>query len=191
MGMIIYCGPSGCGKNAIMAAALATGNLVPLVTYTTRPMRDGEKDGVDYNFVSREEFFELEKQGRIFESRVYHTTVNGVEDDWYYGSPRLGDVMERNYVGILDLDGIRSYIKEYGADVVTPVFIYTDDEIREARAIRRGSFDKSEWDRRFADDAKKFSKEELIKLSQEIGRPLAVINNNGEKPTFSKIGGGV
>ena len=48
-------------------------NLKTIVGYTTRPMREGEQEGVEYHFVSREKLAEYRKQGKIIECRDYDT----------------------------------------------------------------------------------------------------------------------
>ena len=80
----IFCfmGKSACGKDSIYKQILSdeTIPVKTLVPYTTRPIRDGEKNGVEYYFVSEEKQLTLERQGKIIELRAYHT-VHGL---WKY-----------------------------------------------------------------------------------------------------------
>ena len=68
-------GPSGAGKTTLVHMALQNPNirhlLSPYVLYTTRPMRDGEINGVDYLFISTEEFEDMVQQGKIFYTIKY------------------------------------------------------------------------------------------------------------------------
>jgi guanylate kinase len=57
---------------------------------------------------------------------------------------------------IVDLKGLKEIKKYYGEENLVVIFIDAADEIRQRRAMRRGSFDKSEWYRRLKDDNKKF-----------------------------------
>jgi guanylate kinase len=85
--LIIISGPSGVGKHTIIDALRRReretgreGQRHYVVTCTTRPPRNGEVDGVDYNFLSREEFLRLRAARGFLEA-------NEVHGNWY-GSPR-------------------------------------------------------------------------------------------------------
>jgi guanylate kinase len=79
--LYVLSGPSGVGKSTVLARIR---KLVPDLWYsvsaTTRPRRPGERDGVNYHFVSREEFAELVAAGRLLE----HAHFAGND----YGTPR-------------------------------------------------------------------------------------------------------
>ncbi|MBX5467117.1 MAG: guanylate kinase [Firmicutes bacterium] len=94
--LFIFTGPSGVGKGSVMRALLARDpHLHKVVTYTTRPPREGEVDGFDYRFVSKAEFEALLAQGALYEhERVYQ--------DYYYGSPR--DIFIPDHDGVIELD---------------------------------------------------------------------------------------
>ena len=85
---VLITGPSGVGKGTVRKALFEkpNHNLVYSVSMTTRKMRPGEKDGVDYYFVSREEFQERINEGKFLE----HAEFVGN----YYGTP-LDKVNER------------------------------------------------------------------------------------------------
>ncbi len=85
--LIIISGPSGVGKDTIIDAlkrrerdAGREGDRHYVVTCTTRPPRNGEADGVDYHFLSREEFLRMYAERGFLEA-------NEVHGNWY-GSPR-------------------------------------------------------------------------------------------------------
>ena len=118
----------------------------------------------------------LVKQGMIAEYRSYKTLVDGVADIWYYGSPKLDP--KEDYAAVLDVQGTRETIRLYGSENVEIIYICADDAVREARAMKRGSFDKTEWDRRMADDAVKFSESAIKDLESLYGKPIVVIDNN-------------
>ncbi|MHB1086812.1 MAG: nucleoside/nucleotide kinase family protein, partial [Minisyncoccota bacterium] len=68
--VIVIAGPSGSGKNAIISRILERyHNGVRLVTATTRVMRPGEVDGVDYHFFTQERFDQELSAGHIPEHR--------------------------------------------------------------------------------------------------------------------------
>ena len=80
----IFClmGKSASGKDTIYRQLLLAEELKlkKVVPYTTRPIREREKDGVQYYFVDEDRMRELEAEGRIIELRSYDT-VHGI---WYY-----------------------------------------------------------------------------------------------------------
>lgn len=94
--LFIFTGPSGAGKGSVMRALLERDSrLSKVVTYTTRPPRDGEIDGFDYRFVSSVEFQAMVASGQVYEyEQVYQ--------DHYYGSPR--DLFADGRDGIIELD---------------------------------------------------------------------------------------
>lgn len=79
--LVVLSGPSGAGKDAILNQMKKTGYPAQFITtVTTRPKRAQEKDGVDYNFVSSEQFQEMLNNNQFLE----HANVYG---NWY-GVPR-------------------------------------------------------------------------------------------------------
>ncbi len=173
----IYIGKSGSGKDTFLNRDVETGNLERVVSYTTRPIREGERDGIDYHFVSEEQFFEMTRPPvKLAEYRLYNTLVGGEKATWYYGSPLLDPA--KNYVAVLDVTGAKDCITRYGADCIEIMHLTVPDDVREKRARKRGSFDKTEWDRRAKDDAIKFSEEAIAELEKVYGRKVKVIDNS-------------
>ncbi len=78
--LVVISGPSGVGKDTVIKRLLELDpNLKYSVSYTTRPPRAGEVDGVDYRFVNREEFEGLIREGALLEYATY--------DSHLYGTP--------------------------------------------------------------------------------------------------------
>ena len=83
--LLVVSGPSGVGKTSLCEALLAERDSLQLsLSYTTRPPRDNEIDGVDYQFVSTEAFEELKQEGGFVEwaevhGHYYGTPVEGIE----------------------------------------------------------------------------------------------------------------
>lgn len=77
------------------------------------------------------------------------------------GSERADDyaVKKKELVTILDMKGAQDYITAYGRENCFVVMLELADDIRKERAMKRGSFDETEWNRRLEDDAVKFSDE--------------------------------
>jgi guanylate kinase len=76
--IFVISGPSGVGKDALIEKLVALDpNLERSVSYTTRRPRPNEKDGVDYSFVSREEFQRLVERGEFLEYATYDGNLYG------------------------------------------------------------------------------------------------------------------
>ena len=76
-------GKSASGKDTIYDRLLHKEGLplLPYVGYTTRPIRAGEQDGVEYYFTTKEDLDRYKEEGKLIESRVYHT-VTGIITVW-------------------------------------------------------------------------------------------------------------
>jgi guanylate kinase len=113
--LFVISGPSGCGKATLLKYVTDHTNIKRVVTYTTREPRPGEVDGVDYNFVSKEEFERMYENGELMErERVY--------GDFFYGSPR--DVFagtDTDVIMELDTKGTENYRSIYGS--ILTIFI--------------------------------------------------------------------
>ena len=164
MGKIFYLmGKSSSGKDTIYKELLKREklHLKKIVLYTTRPVRAGEKDGVQYHFVDDGAVRAFEEEGKIIELREYHTFC-GL---WKYFTVDDGqiDLSQNNY---LIIGTIESYVKTkvyFGAQRVVPIMIELDDGIRLQRALDRERSEESpkyeEMCRRFLADAEDFGVE--------------------------------
>lgn len=153
---LILCGKSGSGKDTILKRLCKRG-FTPIVSLTSRPIREGETNGVEYNFVSRELFESLIRDDKLIEYRTYDTLVGGEPDTWYYGLEKAAVDLENDYVVILDLNGAKNFMEYFGRENCMCVYIDVLDGIRTGRAKQRGSFDETEWNRRMEADAEDFS----------------------------------
>jgi len=164
-------GKSASGKDTIYKKLASDNelNLKTVVPYTTRPMRDGEVDGVTYNFTTDNEACEYEQEGRIIELRAYNT-VHGV---WKYFTVDDGQITdEGNYLVIGTLESYEKYINFFGKEKIVPVYVEVEDGARLIRAIEREKKeDKPKYEelcRRFLADAKDFSEEKLACLGISV-----------------------
>lgn len=167
----IYClmGKSASGKDTIYRNLLLNEKLAlkKIVSYTTRPIREKERDGVQYYFTDEEGLKKLESEGKVIELRSYNT-VHGV---WHYFTVDDGQVnLAKN--DYLIIGTVESYVATktyYGADNVIPIYIELDDGARLQRALNRElkqSVPKyEEMCRRFLADAEDFSEDNLKKAN--------------------------
>lgn len=75
--LIVLSGPSGVGKSTVIAELMAQRPLYFSVSYTTRQPRVGEQDGVNYNFVSRQEFERMIADNELLEYAEYVSNYYG------------------------------------------------------------------------------------------------------------------
>ena len=158
-------GKSASGKDSIYRRLFENRGLAfkPLVTYTTRPIRSGETQGVEYHFTDIAGMKAMEEKGLIIEARVYHT----VHGDWYYFTADDGKVSikEDNYLIVTTPEAFKKLKAYYGAEYVHPIYIEVEDGLRLSRALERERMQKEpkykELCRRFLADADDFSDEKL------------------------------
>lgn len=158
-------GKSNCGKDTIFKIlkddkAL---KLKPVVTYTTRPRRVNETNGVEYFFINEEKLFNYKKIGKVIEERVYNT----VKGKWYYATIDDGQIQfeSDNYILITTLEAYKNLKKYFGEESIVPIYIAVDDGTRLERAIKREREQKkpdyNELCRRFLADNIDFSEDKL------------------------------
>lgn len=89
--LIVLSGPSGVGKDAVLDEFLRLGTgVTKCVTCTTRARRDGETDGVDYTFLTIDEFEQRKAVGGFLESAIYCGNMYGTPRDWVERETSLG-----------------------------------------------------------------------------------------------------
>lgn len=160
-------GKSCSGKDTIFSRLRDDKSLKlnTVVGYTTRPMRAGEADGVEYFFVSEQRLEELKNSGKVIECRNYDT-VHGV---WSYFTVDDGqiDLSNGNYLYIGTLESYEQMVKYYGNDVVVPIYIQVETGERLWRAVNRERNQSepkyAELCRRFLADEEDFKEENIAK----------------------------
>ncbi len=89
--LFIVTAPSGAGKTSLVRALLAADQQIHLsVSYTTRPVRPGETDGVDYHFVTEDQFLHMLEEGDFLESAEVHGARYGTSQTWVDAALRSG-----------------------------------------------------------------------------------------------------
>ena len=180
--ILVITGKSASGKDTLQNELIKSYGFKRLLSSTDRPIRDGEENGKEYNFRTKEEFTEMIKNNQFLEHREYITSVNGVQDVWRYGFEKVADLDKtKNYVAILDLKGASRVINEYGRSNVLPIYLSVDDKIREERCKLRGDFNKSEWERRLKADECDFAISNIQKLDPIILSGHYTVDKNIEE----------
>ena len=134
--ILIISGPSGSGKSSIINYLLAElENAVLSVSTTSRKSRTNEIDGVDYNFVTKDEFIKLVKEDKFIEHEEIHGNLYGTRKDM------VEDALEFGKLLIFDVDtrGMVS-VKKMFPDISVTVFITTPSrDVLEDRLQKRGT----------------------------------------------------
>ena len=170
----IFCiiGKSSTGKDTLYQRLLEQEDLAlkQIVSYTTRPIRAGEIEGMEYHFCSQQTKEELIAAGKVIELRSYHT-CHGIWDYFTVDDGQI-DLTRQDYLIIGTLESY-SRIREYfSADKVIPIYIEVEDGERLQRALNREKLETepkyAELCRRFLADSKDFSEENLAKAQIDV-----------------------
>ncbi len=164
LNIYILMGKSASGKDTIYRELLKDPSLslTTYTLYTTRPMRDGEEEGVEYHFTDEAAYREFLRQGRIIEERSYRTVL-GL---WRYYTVDDGSFDQRGAMLLIGTPESFLSMKQYfGEEAVTPLYIECDDGLRLERSLKRERERKEpqyrEMCRRFLSDWEDFSEEKL------------------------------
>ncbi len=168
--ILVLSGPSGAGKSTIIdAASSEIGEFYFSVSTTTRAPRDGEVEGVDYHFVSKEEFEKGIKRGDFLEYAQVH--------DNYYGTSLqpVKRALSEGKLVIFDIDvqGHR-LVREAMGDIVVSAFI-TPPTLKELenRLLSRATDNKEIIERRIEN-----AKEEIEAIGEY---DFVIVNDNVEE----------
>lgn len=164
MGKIFYLmGKSASGKDTIYKKVKEQlPELKTIVIYTTRPIREGEQDGVEYFFVNDNRLQQLQEAGKVIELREYNT-VHGI---WKYFTADDGQFDREDH--LIAIGTLESYVqlrKYFGDEKLVPIYIEVEDGLRLERALAREKQQREpkyeELCRRFLADAADFSVDKL------------------------------
>lgn len=167
MSKIFYVmGKSSSGKDTIYKEIREQmPELRSITPYTTRPIREGETDGVEYFFVDEERLHQMQEEERVIEVRSYHTKC-GI---WTYFTADDGqiDLQKYDYLVIGTLESYSGMREYFGDEKIIPIYIEVEDGVRLERALGRERQQKepkyAEMCRRFLADSEDFSEDNLKK----------------------------
>lgn len=120
--MLVLIGASASGKTETAKELMAEGIVKKIVTCTTRPPRKGERDGVDYHFLSLDAFREKEREGKFLETAFY-------AGNWY--GTLKADVGDGK-VACVDPAGAKSY-RDYLKDDMFCIYLDASEQMRAKR----------------------------------------------------------
>lgn len=168
--MIILTGKSCSGKDTILKELTKLG-YQKIITYTTRPPRKKEIDGLSYNFITEKDFLEKITNNFFAEYDAFHS----VEGEWFYGSSKDSYFNSQDKAIILTPKGI-SQIKVSGFTNFKVFYIDAPEEIIKERLEKRGD-KKEEAERRMLKDDMDF-----IGISQITD--YTILNDGKYSPEF-------
>lgn len=180
--VIILCGKSAVGKTYILDKVQSENKVNSLVSHTTRPKRLKEVEGIDYYYITEEDFKNKMEQGEFIECRRYDTEF-GI---WYYGLS-INELEKDNGICIVDLKGLKELKKKIGEHNIISIYIDCDYDIRKDRAINRDDI----TEEKIKEIERRFEKDELDFPSEDVAQEYDYILNNSNteelEDTINKI----
>ena len=132
--MIVVSGPAGSGKGTVNAHLIATGDYRFSVSATTRAPRPGEIDGVNYHYITKEEFLARIDSGDMLEYTEYCGT--------YYGTPKKEAeetlALGKNLLLEIEVEGARNIKAKY-PEAVLVLLLPPSHSVQEQRLRSRGT----------------------------------------------------
>lgn len=145
--LLVLVGKTASGKDSIRAELIKKYNMSPVVTYTTRPMRSGEVNGVSYHFVTNDVFNKMKDENAFAETTSYNVATG---ETWQYGTP-YSELDDNKKVIILNPEGIKN-MPDIDAFIV---YVNAPTNVIKKRLKKRGD-NKREARRRIRADKKDF-----------------------------------
>ena len=178
--LVVISGPSGAGKTSVCRALKQSPEVEFSVSATTRAMRDGERDGVDYHFLSREDFQRRLGENQFLEWATYNGNL--------YGTPRWpmdqALAQGRTFLVEIEVKGTRQ-LRERGQEGLY-VFIAPPSIAELRRRLQlRGSNDAVEIEQRV-----RIAEDELAAARETVaGRPLydVILENRDLDQTIGAV----
>lgn len=150
--MIVLTGASASGKTVTALDLQKRHGLVKAITTTTREKRVGETDGVEYFFISKDEFEKRLKENKFVEHSLYNGNFYGC------GVDQVSD----NKIVVLDPNGLHSFLKLKNKNIVSFLLI-ADEKTRKSRMESRGDKE-ANIKQRIENDVEDFSLERIGKV---------------------------
>ena len=178
--LVVISGPSGAGKTSVCRALKQHPDVEFSVSATTRVRRDGERDGIDYHFLSRDDFQRRLGENQFLEWATYNGNL--------YGTPRwpMDQALSRGKTFLVEIEvkGTRQ-LRERGIEGLYVFIAPPSIEELRRRLLNRGSNDPAEIEQRV-----RIAVDELAAAREEVaGRPLydVILENRDLDATIEKV----
>lgn len=165
--MVVLVGESASGKSSIEKYLVDNYEYNKIVSYTTREPREGEVDGVDYHFISVEQFEKLKEQGFFAENAQYNS--------WHYGVAKEDCTDDK--VAVLTPHGLRQISKIKDINVIS-FYINVPRRDRLIKILQRGDSIEESYRRNLSDVGMFDGIEDEVDF---------VVNNNGYEFSVKEI----
>ena len=174
--LLAIMGKAGAGKDTVATTLILKRlipNAVPIVTCTTRPMRDYEEQDKDYHFLTNEEFEEAILNGEMIEAKIFN--------NWCYGTRKQDLTPGKINVGVYNPEGVYDLAENKDIDLCV-FYILATDKTRLLRQLNREKDpDVHEIVRRFGTDEADFDIEQIKCIIRECPY-FFTIDNENKKP---------
>jgi guanylate kinase len=131
--IFVFTGPDGSGRKTVAQKVGALCGLQRVLSYTTRPSRLYEKDGLDYHFITREQFIKAEQNKEFIETLEIEGVFYGIK------SKEIDTMFQKHQYVYLILNRQGSdLVREVFGDKVIRILIYADRNKVMSRLLERG-----------------------------------------------------
>ena len=186
---IILCGPTCSGKNHLKDKFVSEAGLIPEVSYTTRPPREGEVDGKDYFFISQKRFDKMRSSGLFLETATH---PDGTGNSYWYGTTlfqwKESDITIMNRSGLENLSRVSGNYRHVDPDRVLIIHLVLPySKLLDRVSKRFPKHSKSElndelekYSQRFYSEAKDWNDFfSSCKDSMQLFQPHVILRNYG------------
>ena len=127
--IIVLIGQAGSGKDSLMQGVLEKNpHLHEIISYTTRDPRDGEIDGINYNFITNEKFADKVLNGEMIEAACFN--------NWFYGTGYANLRSDCINIGVFNPEGVESLIAAKDVELLI-FYVRAGDKERLLRQLNR------------------------------------------------------
>jgi guanylate kinase len=170
--VFIISAPSGSGKSTLVHRLLTTvPNLAFSISYTTRPPRAAETNGIDYNFISREDFEARSRRGEFLEQAVVFEHYYGTNRDSFDRAVHAG----KDLVLDIDAQGARQ-LKVAIPEAISIFVLPPSRDVLEQRLRARSQDSEEVIKRRLkgaADEVRSYSQYDYVLINRDIDEAAA------------------
>ena len=179
--IIVLLGASATGKDTVAKHISEKYNIPMAISYTTRPMRSNETQGVEYYFISDDEMHEKFKNGEVIE----HTSYYIQSEDVSYTYANVVEEFEKgDYVlTILNPHGLYQFNKSQYKDNLVSIMLNCDARVRLIRSLNRDENVnvKEVLDREIRDELDFIERRPKTDYEIDTNKPLEEVFNNIDK----------
>lgn len=173
--LFIICGVPGSGKTTVQEYLTKNLGFTKVVTHTTRKIRNGEMDGKDYYFETKESFFENHYLEHVnYDSNYYGSSIEGL---------KKALSKTNKAVIVLDTKGVMTYLEKLPKELVTVIYLAPPTLAEQKRRLLARGDDKELVAKRLGSDEAKRDQT----LPKELVKEAYILENNDLKQTYQKL----